>query len=132
MIIGLIAVMASLFGAGGALSFDATFRPFVKDVVVDEQRYDQISETFDEADEYLEAFRKDFQDQWEPKVKKLVGDYDTTKDDFRTLREGLSQPRTTAMRKVLDVRFTMVEIMTEDEWNAMFKAVDAKAKEKDD
>jgi len=131
MIIGLIAVVSSLFG-GGSLSFDGTFKPFVKDAVVDEQRYDQISEVFDEADDDIEAFRKDFDKHWAPEVTALVGNYDASRDDFRDFRKRMSKPRTAAIRSIIGVRFKMVELMTEDEWTAMFQAADAKAAEKDD
>jgi hypothetical protein len=63
-------------------------------------------------------------------LKKIVGDYDASEEQFRAFRSKADRSRTDLQQKFLDVRFKVVELMTEDEWNAMYGAIEEKANEK--
>jgi len=132
MIIGIIAIVSTLFGAGGDLSFDAVFAPFVKEVVTDEQRYDQIAANFDAIDKEMDEFRDATEEEWANESKALLANYDATREDFHKFRRKYMPQRDALLKKLVDVRFKTVELMTEDEWKAMFKAMEEEAKKKDD
>jgi hypothetical protein len=129
MIIGIVLLLFG-GGGGGEFSFADVFSPFVKDAVTNEARADQILDVYKQTDEDLETFRKDFEDNWSGQIKALLGDYDATKDDFYRLRGEMDEWRKGMLKTTLDTRFEVLELMTEDEWNAMVDAMDAKAAEK--
>ena len=129
MIVGMVALISILFGGG--LSFDSVYKPVVKDVVADQQRYEQIAEVFDTGDDQIATFRDEFNDKWEGELNALVSDFDATRDDFRDWRKRFLVSRSGVVKDLLDVRFSTIKLMTEDEWKAMFKALDAQAAEDD-
>ena len=131
MIIGTITLIMLLFGGGGMFSFEKTFDPFVKEAVKDQSRYEQIADVTKQADESLKAFHKEVGDVWAKELKTLLSDYEASKDDFRSFVSRADQSRTAIQRELLDVRFRVVGLMTADEWNAMYDAMDKEAKKGD-
>jgi hypothetical protein len=129
MIIGTVTLIMLLFGGGGTFSFEKAFDPFVKDAVKDESRYEQIADVTKQADENLKQFHTEVDDVWAKELKTLLGDYDASKDDFRSFVSRADQSRTAIQRELLDVRFKVTKLMTEDEWNSMYEAIEKKAEE---
>jgi hypothetical protein len=129
MIIGTVTLIMLLFGGSGTFSFEKAFDPFVKDAVKDKSRYEQIADVTKQADEDLKAFHKEVDDVWAKELKTLQADYDASKDDFRSFVSRADQSRTAIQRELLDVRFKVTKLMTEDEWNAMYQAIEKKAEE---
>jgi len=129
MIIGTVTLIMLLFGGGGMFSFEKAFDPFVKDAVKDKSRYEQIADVTKQADESLKEFHKEVDDVWAKELKTLLSDYDASKDDFRSFVSRADQSRTAIQRELLDVRFKVTKLMTEDEWNSMYQAIEEKAEE---
>jgi hypothetical protein len=131
MIIGTVTLIMLYFGGGGGgFSFEKAFEPFVKDAVKDKSRYEQIVDLTKELDEDVKQFQTELSDVWVEELKKIVGDYDASEEQFRAFRSKADRSRTDLQQKFLDVRFKVVELMTEDEWNAMYGAIEEKANEK--
>ena len=129
MIIGTVTLLMLLFGGGGNFSFEKAFEPFVKEAVKDNARYEQIVDLTKKADKDMTQFRKEVDDVWAEELKALLTDYDTDKERFQGFRTKADQSRTSVQERLLDVRFEMVKLMTEDEWNAMYQAMEKKAEE---
>jgi len=114
------------FGGGGTFSFESAFKPFIKDAVQDKVRVEQIIDLTKEADEQTKQFRKEVKDVWVVELKALVTDYNTNEDDLNTLVKRADGSRTAIQQKILDIRFKVRDLMTEDEWNSMRDAMDEK------
>ena len=128
MIIGTITVLILMFGGGGDFSFEKAFEPFVKDVVKDEARYEQIVDLTNEADEDMKAFQEEMGDEWGKKLIALLADYDASENDFRGFYRKADASRLDIQQRLLDARFGVIELMTADEWTAMYEAIDKKTK----
>ena len=129
MIIGTVTLLMLYFGGGGTFSFEKAFEPFLKEAVKDKARYEQIVDLTKQADQGLAQFRKEVGDVWAEEVKTLLADYDATEEQFLGFVEKADQSRTAVQQGLLDARFGVVKLMTEDEWNAMYQAVEKKAEE---
>ena len=130
MIIATVTVIMLYFGGGGGFSFEKAFEPFVKDAVGDKARYEQIVDLTKQLDGDVEQFQTEMSGVWAEELKKLVADYDAGEDEFLALRKSANRSRTDVQQKVLDTRFAVVKLMTEDEWNSMHQAILDKAAEK--
>jgi hypothetical protein len=130
MIIGTVTALMILFGGGGDFSFEKAFEPFIKDAVKDKARYEQIVDLTKGADEDVKAFQKELEDEWGKQLITLLTDYDASEDDFRSFRGKADASRIKLQQGLLDARFGMIELMTADEWVAMYEAIEKKA-EKD-
>jgi len=129
MIIGTVTLLMLYFGGGGMFSFEKTFEPFMKDAVKDKARYEQIVDLTKEADEGAKQYRKEVSEVWAKDLKMLLADYDATEEQFHSFVEKADRFRTAVQQGVLDARFGVVKMMTEDEWNAMYQAMEKKAEE---
>ena len=129
MIIGTVTLLMLLFGGGSIFSVEKAFKPFLKDAVKDKARYEQIVDLTKQADEHIKAFHKENEDVWTKELKTLMADYDTSEDQFRDVAKKVDQSRLSVQQKIFDVRFDVAELMTEDEWNAMYQAIEKKAEE---
>jgi len=130
MIIGTITLLALYFGGGGSVfSFEKAFEPFLKDVVKDKSRYEQVVDVTKRADESVGQFRKEVKKVWANDLKKLLADYDATEEQFHSFREKADQSRTVMQQQILDARFEAISLMTEDEWNAVYQAIEKKLEE---
>lgn len=125
-----LTLLTLLHGGGGPFSFEKDFEPFVKDAVADKARYEQIVGQTKLADQDIEQFKKEVEDVWAEELKTLLSDYDADEGQFRAFIERADQSRTALQQKLLYVRFQVVDLMSEDEWNAMYQAMEEKAKEK--
>jgi galactokinase len=129
MIIGTVTLLMLYFGGGGMFSFEKAFEPFVKDAVKEKARYEQIVDLTKQADEDLAQFRKEVGEVWAEDLKKLLDDYDATEEQFHSFVEKADRSRTAVQQELLDVRFGVRTLMTEDEWNSMYQAIEEKVEE---
>ena len=127
MIIGTVTLLMLYFGGGGGFSFEKAFEPFVKDAVKDKARAEQIVNVTKQLDKDIKQFRTEVGDVWAEELKTIVGDYDSSEDQFRAFRKKADRSRMDVQKKLLDGRFKVVDLMTEDEWNAMYGAIVEKA-----
>jgi hypothetical protein len=133
MIIGTVTVLSILLFGGSGFSFEKFYKDFVKNVVEDKTRREQILDLTKQVDEEVGQYLKEVQDVWSEDVKNTFKNFDATEEDYRNMIDKADQSRIAMQQAVLNVRFKVVELMTEDEWNAMYdqirkKEADEKAK----
>ena len=124
MIIGTITLLVLYFGSGGMMSFEKTFESFLKDAVKEKARYEQIIDLTKQMDEDVEQFQNEVKDVWAEELKQLVVDYDASEGQFHSFVEKADRSRAAMQKEILDKRFAVVKLMTEDEWNEMYQAID--------
>ncbi len=129
MIIGTVTLLLMFFGGGGTFSFEKAFDPFLKEAVKDESRYEQVVDLCKEADLHNKQFQTEVNDVWAKELKTLFADYSTSEKQFRAFVKKADQSRIALQKDLLAVRMKMTKVITEDEWNAMYAAVDKAAEE---
>jgi hypothetical protein len=129
MLIATITALVIMFGGGASFSFEKAFKPFVKDTIEDKARREQILDVTKQADDEVKQFKKEVDEVWSKDLKRILSDYDATEEDFRRFVTRADQSRLIAQQRILDLRFEVIKLMTEDEWNAMYKAVEEKRAE---
>jgi hypothetical protein len=129
MIIGTITLLSILVFGGGSFSFEKAYKDFVKDVVSDKDRQEQIVELTKSGDAALEQYTTEVKKVWAADVKSTFRNYDSTREDFREMIGRADQSRLALQQTILDTRMKVVDLMTEDEWNAMYKAIKDKEAE---
>jgi len=127
MLIATITTIIILTGGGGAFSF-GIFKDAVKTEVSDKDRSKQVVAYLDEGDDGLKAYRKALKRN-SKELAKLNAKLDASRGEFDALTARMDAERILAQRTILDVRFKVIELVTEDEWNALYKATDAKVAE---
>ena len=131
MIIGTITLLSILVFGGGSFSFEDAYKDFVKDVVSDKDRQEQIVALTKDGDAAIEQYTTEVKKIWAADVKKTFRDFDSTREDYREMIGRADQSRLALQQKVLDTRMKVVDLMTEDEWNAMYKAINEKMAEEE-
>ena len=129
MIIGTVTLLSILLFGGSGFSFEKHYKDFVKNVVADKTRREQIVDLAKNADEKLGQYQKEVQDVWSEDVKNTFKNFDSTDEDYRNVIVKADQSRIAMQKGILNVRFKVVELMTEDEWKAMWGEVRKKEAE---
>jgi hypothetical protein len=129
MIIGTITLLSILLFGGGSFSFEKAYKEFVKEVVLEKDRQEQIIDVTKTADAALDQYTKEIKKVWAADVKKTFRDYDTTRDDYRAMIDRAERSREALQQQILDTRMEVVKLMTEEEWKAMYKAIHEKEAE---
>jgi hypothetical protein len=130
MIAATVALLFVYFGGGGgAFSFEKAFEPFLKEVIADKSRYEETIQLTKDADEAVKQYRKEVSEVWAKELRILIADYDATDEQFRAFYEKSAASRTAMQQHILDVRYKMTEIVTRDEWEAVYGMMDQKAEE---
>jgi hypothetical protein len=129
MVIATITALSILLLGGGSFSFEKYYKDFVKNVIEDKSRREQILDLAKKADEKQEQYNKEVRKVWAEDVKSAFRNFDTTEEDYRKVISKANQSRIAMQQGVLDVRFEVVKLMTEEEWNAMYDQVRKKEAE---
>jgi hypothetical protein len=123
--------LSILFFGGGGYSFEKAFEPFLKDVVEDKARREQILDVAKEADASVAQFKKEVDDVWAKDLIGIVQDFDATKEDLEAFVDRADRSRLATQKAVIEFRFDVIDLMTEDEWNHMYKLIyEKRAEEK--
>jgi hypothetical protein len=129
MVIATVTALSILLFGGGSFSFEKHFKDFVKNVIEDKPRREQIMDLAKRADEKQKQYNKEGRKVWAEDVKSAFRNFDSTEEDYRTVIAKANQSRIAMQQGVLDVRFKVVELMTEEEWNAMYDQIRKKEAE---
>ena len=129
MIIGTITLLSILLWGGGSFSFEDAYKSFVKDTVSDKSRQEQIIDLTKGADAALGQYAKEIKDVWAGDVKDTFRNYDSTREDFHKIIDKAEKSRVAMQQRIIDTRMKVAGLMTEDEWNAMYKAINEKKAE---
>ena len=127
MLAAIFTILLIHFGlGGGSFSFEKAFEPFLKEVIADKARYEQTIRLTKDADETYQQFRKEVTGERAGELRTLIADYDATDERFQQFFEKGSASRKRMQQKMLDIRFEMAKIMSQDEWDAMYRKIDEK------
>jgi D-mannonate dehydratase len=129
MIIATVMVLSILLFGGGDFSFEKYYEPFVKDVVEDNVRQEQILDVTKMADKQLAQYYDEVRKVWAGEIKKTYSNFDATLDDYRRVIATADQSRIAMQQGLVDVRFEVIKLMTEQEWEKMYKAIHEKEAE---
>ena len=128
MIIGTITIIVILLGGGGMFSLDA-FRSAIKDHVADKDRQEQVIELTKQWDNELKDYGDHVKNRAD-KAHKLLRDYGARRDDFEAFFKDEDWRREKAVERLLDLRFQAKDLVTADEWKAVYDQVIQEAAEK--
>lgn len=130
MIAAIVTILMLHFGlGGGSFSFEKAFEPFLKEAVTDRPRYEQAIQLTKEADENWKEFHKDVTEVGAKELRALIADYDATDEQFHAFYEKRVPARIAMQQRMLDFRFKMTALVTQDEWDSMYRKIDEKAGE---
>jgi hypothetical protein len=129
MIIATVTALTILFAGGASFSFEKAFKPFVKDGIEDKARQEQILDVAKQADNGLKQFNEEVRKVWAKDLKKILVDYDASEEDMHDFIRRADGSRLVMQQELLKLRFKVVELMTEDEWNAMYDEINKKREE---
>ena len=117
MIIGLVALLMSLFGG---VSPEA-IKESVASIVRDAQRVEAIEVILDEAQETVDGYSEQLDDITD-RIVELHADHGATRAQYHAVLEQAHDAMVDARTKLLDLRFEMKARMTQEEWEAVFPA----------
>ena len=123
MIIATVTLLSILMFGGGDFSFEKFYEPFVKEFVADESRREEILDVTKEADGRLAQYYDEVRKVWADDIKRTYRDFDATAEDYSRVVKTADQSRIAVQMGLLDVRFEVVKLMTEQEWENMYKAI---------
>jgi D-mannonate dehydratase len=131
MIIATVMALSVLLFGGGGFSFEKYYKPFVKNVVEDESRRKQILDLTKKADKQLDQYRKEVKEVWSKDIKSVSKNFDSTEEDYRNAIARANQSRIAVQKILVELRLSMKDLMTEQEWNEMHEQIrEKKAEEK--
>jgi hypothetical protein len=116
----IIAAIAALFLGigGGGLSID-DFKDNVKNTISDKERVEQINEVFDEMEDLMKAYVEELESVGQ-QIGDLNKDYDAPDSRLEDLLANGIKSGNVSRGKLLDLRFKMRDLMTEEEWKGVF------------
>ncbi len=129
MIIGTITVLSILLFGGSGFSFEKYYKSFIKNVVEDKTRREQILDLTKEADKQLDQYEKEVLKIWSDDIKRTYRNFDATEEDYKKVIARADQSRIAMQRSLVDLRLGVKELMTEQEWKEMFDQIRKKEAE---
>ena len=129
MVIATVTALSILLFGGSSFSFEKYYKEFVKNVIEDKPRREQIIDLAKRADEKQKQYNKEVRKVWAEDVKSVFKNFDSTEEDYRSVIASANQSRTAMQQGVLDIRFDVVKLMTEEEWKAMYDQIRKKEAE---
>jgi D-mannonate dehydratase len=129
MIIATVTVISMLLLGGGNFSFEKYFNSFVKNVVEDKSRREQILDLTKKADKQLDQYRKEVKKVLSKDIKMVFKNFDATEEDYRNAMARADQSRIAVQKSIIELRLRIKDLMTEEEWNAMYELIRKKKAE---
>jgi D-mannonate dehydratase len=123
-----MALSILLFGGSG-FSFEKYYKSFVKNVVEDESRREQILDLTKKADKHLDQYRKEVKKVLSKDIKSVFRNFDSTEEDYRNAMARANQSRIAVQKILVELRLSIKNLMTEQEWNAMYEQIRKKKAE---
>jgi hypothetical protein len=120
MIIALIGALLFLFGGGGSLEFALlNIKEPVKAAVANGETADAVLDLSSQLGKELKELNKQLSDL-QPKLHDLLTAYDCTGAELSDTLEGIREIQKSAQAEILNTRFGMKELLTEEEWTDVF------------
>jgi len=121
MIVGTITLIYLLFG-GGVFSFDV-FKEAAADVISDKQIVKQIDAMTSEADKEMKAWLKE-SGKISKQFSRMNQNYDQTKMEMNAFLEQADSSRDEFLEKIIQLRFQVKNLMSQEEWEAMYAKIE--------
>ena len=115
-----------LFAGGGGFSFDM-FKDAAEDVIPDRQIVRQVKAITKAADDEMKAWQKDAK-EISKRLAEMNRNYDLTTDEMRSFLDYADSRREAFQEKLIDLRFQAKNLMSQEEWEAMYAKVTTKKK----
>jgi hypothetical protein len=116
MIIAAITALVVLLG-GGIFTFDSV-RDAAEEVIKDKDRAKQVAAITEQADAEIKSFTENLEKLSEQFVE-MNRNYDLTRAEIDAVSLQAKKNRTAFLKKYVELRFQMKELVTADEWQAM-------------
>jgi ribosomal protein S3AE len=129
VIIATVTALSILLFGGGTFSFEKYYKDYLKVVIEDKSRREQILDLAKDADQKHKQYRDEVTKVWADDIKSTFRNFDAKEDDFRRMVQKADQSRIAMQQSVLDVRFKVVGLMSKEEWNAMYDLIREKEAE---
>ena len=123
MIIATITAIVFLFG-GGMFSFEV-FKDSADKVLNDKDRVKQLKVITKEADKELKSLDRYINDQ-SKKLVTLNTNYDMTREELDVFLAQGDQYREQFQERLIELRFQAKNLLTREEWEAMYEQIDKK------
>jgi hypothetical protein len=121
MVIATITAILFLFG-GGAFSL-GVFKDAAKEVIQDKNRVQQIEVITKQGDKEIKLLGKDIEERSKVLVA-MEKDYDLKRDELDAFLAQSDSRREQVQDRLIELRFQAKELVTEEEWKAMYAHVD--------
>jgi hypothetical protein len=115
------------FGGPGGFSFDM-FKAGIKDHVADRGRAKEIIAITKDADKEVKAFTKDLK-KASKRLVTLNSNYNVTRDELNEFLDEFDQHQVQFQERIVDLRFQARDLMTPEEWQAVYGATMEKPSE---
>ncbi len=109
---------ALVTGGGGFLPED--FNKTVKAEISDKQQRKSIEKIAKQVEKDVAAYQKSLK-KLAKEALKLNVDYDADRNEFMRMADQMIGNKEQIQKGLLDQRFALIELMTEEEWNAVWK-----------
>ncbi len=125
MIIATVTAIILLMGGGG-FSFEDALKPLAEQAILDKDLRKQVLAVAKEMDKERKDLAKHLKET-SKELNEKNKNYDTTPEDFSMRYAKSDQAREKAQNNVIELRFKMKELLTAEQWEALFgnKAVPA-------
>ena len=111
------------FSGGGAGVLPEDFNKTIKAEISDKQTRKSIGKITKQMEKDAASFEKTLE-KLAKEALKLNADYDADRDEFIRMADQMIGNKEQIQKGLLDQRFALVELMTEEEWNAVWKPID--------
>jgi len=118
MIIAAITILTLLFGSGGIFSLD-NVRDAAKEVIQDKDRAKQVVAITKEADKEFKSFTKNV-NKLSKQLVQMNKDYNLTREKIDSFYTQTDKRRMAFLEKFVELRFQAKNLMTAEEWQAMY------------
>jgi len=120
MLIAAITVLTLLFG-GGFFSLD-NVRDAAKEVIEDKDRAKQVVAITKEADKEFKSFTKNV-NKLSKQLVQMNKDYNLTREKIDSFYLQTDKRRMAFLEKFVELRFQAKNLMTAEEWQAMYAKI---------
>ncbi|MBW2634087.1 MAG: hypothetical protein JRE14_08190 [Deltaproteobacteria bacterium] len=118
MIVATITMIALVFGGGAGFSFDI-YKKAADAVIQDKQIVKQVKFYTKEADKEMKNWQKDT-NKFAKQIVEMNQNYDLARVDAEHILHQIDTRRNEFQKKLLQLRFQVKELMSQEEWESMY------------
>ena len=119
MLIALTIFILTWFFGGGAGVLPEDFNKTIKAEISDNQTRKSIGKITKQMEKDAASFEKTLENLAKEALR-LNADYDADRDEFMRMTDQMIGNKEQIQKGLLDQRFALIELMTEEQWNAVW------------